>query len=164
MFTFPALSDKAKELLAKVLGLIICGLLVWAVVAIFQAKNAKIESLNEKLTISTAANKALKEELEKKDKSGKVTQNAISDTKAVEDKITATKDQAVQVVSEEVKEIKEKYIHLDPTLENEARKIEEISAARARSLWTTFCMQEPDNVTCKWEKLWHELFFYCYSP
>jgi ABC-type transport system involved in cytochrome bd biosynthesis fused ATPase/permease subunit len=149
MFALAALSDKAKELLAKIIGIVICLLLVWAVISIFQAKNERIEKLNEQVTAQKAANVKLHAELEKKGRSDTATQNTLQETKRKEEKQQENETQVAAVVSQEVKEIKEKYIHLDPTPENDAKRVTEVSAARAKSLWMIYCMQEPNDTACK---------------
>lgn len=149
MFKLLALPEKARALLYKFIGLVACGLLAWAVIAIFQAKNMHITDLNTKLTNAASANKELKNQLEKKGKSDDATQDVVASVKDSLDKQESAQVTTIQYVDRKVVEIREKYSQLPATPDNEARKAADISLERAKGLWVAYCLQDAINEACK---------------
>jgi hypothetical protein len=149
MFKLLALPEKAQALLYKFIGLLICGLLAWAVIAIFQAKNEHITDLNTKLSNAASANKELKTQLEKKGKSDVATQDVVAGVKESLDKQESAKVNTVHYVDRKVVEIRKKYSQLPATPDNEAQKAADISLERMKGLWMTYCLQDATNDACK---------------
>lgn len=151
-----ALSDKLKKLLGWTAIIVVCLLLVWANFAINQAKEAKIEGLNDRVTVLKGdkvvledKNKALKIDIKNKASSDNTTELVKVDVKAVEVKQEKVKTQAAKQVEKKLEEINQKYEKLEQSQINHERKAVEISLERAKGLWVTYCNQAPTEEACK---------------
>lgn len=101
-----------------------------------------------KVTTLTEKNDGLKTDIIKKDSSDAVTAEVKQEVKKEETAVTKAKTAAKISVEQKMKEITAKYEAMEKTAENEKRKQTEISLERARGLFLTFCLQEPEEKLC----------------
>jgi predicted phage tail protein len=148
--------EKAKALIAKGAFLLICIVAVWGVFQMFQAKNEKIENLTTQyntkageLKTMTEKYDAAKLELSKKKDSDQATEDVKVIVKEVVVKQEQAKTQANEYVENKLAAIEAKYKDLEKSAANEERKRVEISLERAKGLWLSYCLQEPQNKACK---------------
>jgi chromosome segregation ATPase len=150
------ITDKAKSVIYKVVVVLLALALVWANFEMLQAKNARITDLNNQITSKTkeydtlnGKYEALKVEMSKKVTSDTATEEVKADVKKAEVKQEAAKTQANQYVEDKLKAIDSKYAALEQSKANEERKRVEISLERAKGLWLTYCLQQPQDKSCK---------------
>jgi Tfp pilus assembly protein PilN len=155
-----SITDKAKSLIYKlvaVLAVIAIALaLVWANFKMIDAKNERIDNLNSQLTSKntqydelSGKYEVLKVEVGKKVSSDGVTEAAKTEVKQAEVKQVVAKTQAQQIVEDKLKAIETKYAGMEQTKANEERKRVDISLERAKGLWLTYCIQQPQDKACK---------------
>lgn len=152
-FTIPA---KAQALIAKGAFVLFCIAAVWGVFQMFQAKNEKIENLTTQYNgkvgeLKTMTDKydAAKLELSKKVSSEVATEEVKVEVKKAEVKQEKAKTEAAVIVEKKLEAIEAKYAKLEQSKANEDRKRVEISLERAKGLWLTYCIQEPQDKACK---------------
>lgn len=143
------ISDKVKSYALRTVGVVLCLGLVWGNFQIIDAKNERISALNADVERVTTEKKALEEVIAKKIESDGVTVKAKEDVVKKEVVIEKAKTVAEQYVSEKLQEIDKKYDDKEKTPVNDERKRVEISLERAKGLWLTFCLQEPEEKACK---------------
>lgn len=149
-------TDKAKTIIKATVIVVVALALVWANFKMIDAKNERIDNLSNQLTSKQAdydtlngKYEALKIDVSKKASSDGVTEVAKVEVKQAEVKQEAAKAQAAQIVENKLKAIETKYAGLEQTQANEERKRVEISLERAKGLWLTYCIQQPQDKACK---------------
>lgn len=146
MFT---ITNKVKEYLIKGAFVLLCAGAVWQNFKILEAKNDRIDIQEGTIAQLVADNEELKKEIVNKSKSDVVTQLVKEEVKKEEVKQEKAKTQANLYVEEKLAAIEKKYAELEKSATNEERMRTEISLERAKGLWLTFCLQEPEQQACK---------------
>lgn len=144
-----SLSTKVQGYLIKGLLALACAGLVWANFQMLQAKDDRIKLLDEKVAALAADNEQLKTDLVNKGKSEVTTEQVKVEVKVEEGKVAKAKTQANLYVEKKLAEIEKKYSEMEKTAANEERKRTEISLERAKGVWLSFCLQEPEVPACK---------------
>lgn len=149
------LSEKASGWVIKGLLVAACVGAVWANFKILDAKNQRIsdqktliEARDKQIEEKDTEIKQLKEEAEKKAKSDLITDAVKEGLKQAETKPIQAKTKAQQYVEGRLEAINQKYSAMPPSAANDQRKATEISLERAKGLWLTYCLQEPQVAAC----------------
>lgn len=151
-----AISDTVKGWLVKGVMALLCVGAVWGVFQIFEAKDKRIEAQAEVIKSKDQQIEQKSEELKQakaegvqKGKSDDMTETVKAEVKKEEAKPVAQKTLAQQYVDNKLDAINDKYAKLEQSAANEERKRAEISLERAKGLWLTYCLQEPQVAACK---------------
>ena len=143
------ITDTLKGYLIKGALVLVCAVAVYENCQILIAKNDRIKAQNEQISKLTVDNENLKKELVKKVQSEAATESSKQETKQAEVKVDKAKTQANLYVEKKLADIEKKYAALEQNGANQERKRTEISLERAKGLWLTFCLQEPQEQACK---------------
>ena len=143
------ITDTVKGYLIKGALVVVCAGAVWQNCQILNAKNERIKTQDEAIVKLTQEKKDLEKELLNKGKSDAVTEGGKQELKQEEVKIDKAKSQANLYVENKLAAIEKKYAAMEQTAANQERKRTEISLERAKGLWLTFCLQEPQQQACK---------------
>lgn len=139
-----------KKYALKLAGVALGAALVWGNFQYINAKNERITALGEKVFVLDAEKALLEKALDNKLKSEVVTEKVVEAVKKEETKQEKAKSQAAVYVNTKLAEIEKKYATKEPSPTNEQRKNVEISLERAKGLWLTYCLQEPEEEPCKY--------------
>ncbi|BAW19059.1 hypothetical protein [Ralstonia phage RP31] len=149
------LSEFATRWLLRGLLALACVGAVYANFKIIDAKNkrideqiATIQQKDDQIKDKDGQIKQLKKDAVDKVKSDGVTESVKTVTKAAEAKPVEAKTKAQQYVEGKLGAINKKYDALPHTTANDQRKATEISLERAKGLWLTYCLQEPQVTAC----------------
>lgn len=142
-------TDKLKKYALRAIWVLVCLAVVWGNFKFLDYKNKKIDELNTSVTELKAKNEQLSKTIEDKGKSDDVTTTVVADTKEQEVKIVTGKTVAAKYVDNKLAEIEAKYALREQTTENAQRKALEVSLERAKGMWLTYCLQEPEEKPCK---------------
>lgn len=148
MFALPAAAT-LKSYVFRGLFVLACAGAFWQNFQILNAKNDRIDKLGEEIAQLNTKNEELKTELTKKVKSDIITEVAKEEVKQEEVKQEKAKTQANLYVEKKLADIEKKYAQMEQSAANQERKRVEISLERAKGLWLTFCLQEPEEKACK---------------
>lgn len=158
-----AIGDALKGWVVKGVLALVCVGAVYTTVKVFQAKNDKIVIQQQTITAKDQVIEAKDTTIKQKDddlkqvrqesvqtaKSADKTEEVKAVVKQEEAKPTVAKTAANQYVETKLAAINKKYEALPQDSANAQRKATEISLERAKGLWLTYCLQEPQNAACK---------------
>lgn len=112
--------------------------------SITSLKDSVVTITAERDTLRTA-NASLAKEL----KAATATKDIVNDTKNTEVKVDKAATEASKIVSKRLAEIESKYSNMVKNEQNTKLKATEISLERAKGIWLTYCLQEPEEKACK---------------
>lgn len=141
--------DKIKKGALLVAGIALCAALVYQLFLIYEAKDDRIKTQATEIIRLNGENKQLKDEAVKDVQSGQVTEKVKAATKVEEAKPEKAKTVAGVYVEQKLADIEKKYAAKEQNAANTERKRTEISLERAKGLWMTYCLQEPEVAACK---------------
>jgi len=117
--------------------------------AVLDHKEATIKQLTEEVESKNSVIKSQEDQLALKGKSEAAT-TAVIESLQKDLKDAKVKETAAEIsAKQQMQAIDEKYSKLPKTAANDERRTVEISVARAKGLWATYCLQEPASAYCK---------------
>lgn len=151
MLPLPALklTEKAKDVVIKLLFIALCVGGVWTLYQMHQAKNAKIELLNKEVSETKTKLADAEKNLKIQEDTAKITEDVTAKVVKEEVKVIKVETEASKYVTDKLAAIEKKYKDLEQTPANIERKNIEISVERMRGIWFTYCLQEPEDKACK---------------
>lgn len=142
-------TDKVKSWLLDGVIAALCVGLLYTGFQVIDGRNKHIEDQDRIIVALQNENTQLKIEAVNKVKSDAVTEEVKTVVKQAETKPAQVKTLAQQYVDNKLADIDKKYAELPQSAINDERKRTEVSLERAKGLWLTYCLQEPQYVACK---------------
>lgn len=148
-FSLKTIKDHAVSIVIIVLMAIIAFFAFRYNAAVLDHKEAMIKQLTDEVNAKAATIRSQEEQLALKGKS-EATTTAVIESLQQELKDAKIKETAAEIsAKQQMRAIDDKYSKLPKTAANEERRAVEISVARAKGLWATYCLQEPASAYCK---------------
>ena len=138
-----------KSIIIKAISVVLIALVLALGYKLYQSQKQEISGLNETVEQLKKDKEDLKKELSKKTQSDEVTESIKEEVKEEVKQVEIKKSQAHILVEKKLNDIQAKYATLEQTEENKLRMETEISLERAKGLWLSFCLHEPEANPCE---------------